>query len=418
MVSAAFLQQGDNTMRKWTWAGALLSTITLTGSTFSALALSVAAISAFMAPVTAQAADDDGKKADKSDTASEASTDAADGNALIKEAHGLSKTAKTLEEFQDVVGLCNAAVKAGVTPANATYARQLLSWTHGRIGAMLAAEGKDDAALDSLSKSISLDNRRWRAYHDRGVSYGVLRNYRAALADFNKAIELYKNYPNAYFNRGEARVQLGNVEGALADFTEAVRLAPRDADAHNARGHALYRLGKVPEAIAAYGTAIKLKPTDATFVVNRGDASNQLGRYQDAANDYRAAIKLDPQFGRAYQSAAWLMATCPDARYRDGAKGVAAARKAIELDGEEDYRYLDTLAAALANSGAFEEAVLVAAKVVAMAPSEDADVYRARLKKYEAKKPHREGAAFRMVPGKPLNQQPSQNQPIRRPTRR
>ncbi len=61
------------------------------------------------------------------------------------------------------------------------------------------------------------------------------------------------------------------------------------------------------------------------------------------------------------------MATCPDEVFRNPDEALSAAEKAIELDGENDYRYLETLAAAEANAGHFDDAVDTQTGAVAIA---------------------------------------------------
>ena len=64
------------------------------------------------------------------------------------------------------------------------------------------------------------------------------------------------------------------------------------------------------------------------------------------------------------------MATCPDENFRNPALAVEAAEKAIALDGDSDYRYLETLAAAHANAGNFDAATVAQKKVIELAPPE------------------------------------------------
>ncbi len=106
-----------------------------------------------------------------------------------------------------------------------------------------------------------------------------------------------------------------------------------------------------------------------------------------AANDYRQAIRLDRAFGRAFQSAAWLMATCPDAEFRNPELAVRAAQKAIELDGQRDYIYLDTLAAAWASSNQFDKAQDVVRRAIQLAPAENSAPLKHRLELYRNGQP-------------------------------
>jgi tetratricopeptide (TPR) repeat protein len=133
------------------------------------------------------------------------------------------------------------------------------------------------------------------------------------------------------------------------------------------------------------------------MLVNRGDAYRDQGAFGPAAADFREAIRINPKLGRAYLSAAWLMATCPDSKYRDPEKAVSAAEKALDLDGDKDYRYLDTLAAAQANAGQFDLAKATVAKALAAAPKSDSSRVRQRSQLYESGRAYREGAPAESV---------------------
>ena len=87
---------------------------------------------------------------------------------------------------------------------------------------------------------------------------------------------------------------------------------------------------------------------------------------------------------------AFLQATCPDDTYRDGEKAVINAKRACQLDGEKQPRYLDTLAAAYAEDGDFEKAVKWQEKALEKASDETIKKrYRSRLELYRQGKPYR-----------------------------
>ena len=68
------------------------------------------------------------------------------------------------------------------------------------------------------------------------------------------------------------------------------------------------------------------------------------GRLDDIFTDFQAAIAIRPSY-EAYNLMAWTLATCPDARFRDGKQAVALAKKAVAMNTE--VRSLATLAAAV-----------------------------------------------------------------------
>ena len=107
----------------------------------------------------------------------------------------------------------------------------------------------------------------------------------------------------------------------------------RDFDTHIRRGHAYFQTSQFEQALADYHSAVQIAPSNVEALVNRADAHRSLGRWQQAADDYLLAVRMDPKAGRAYQGAAWLMATCPEARMRNPDLALRAARQALDLLG-------------------------------------------------------------------------------------
>ena len=321
--------------------------------------------------------------------------------AYFESAFKLSAKAKILDEHTRVVEMCEVGLdrEDDLPKDYPGYARRLLAWSLNKRGELLDEDQQPTEALEDFQRAVELDPRNWRAIHNRGVSLAQSGKYKEAMADFDRTIDLQRRFVKAYFNRGELRYELGQFAEAIEDYNLAIRLRPDDSAAYNSRGHAYYRLGNYRGALDDYTAAIRTDSGSAAAYTNRGDAYADLGYFAQAARDYRTAIRLDPELGRAYQSAAWLMSTCPDERYRDARRAVAVAERAIELDGDADYRYLDTLAAAYASAGQFEAARGVQAQVVAMAPDAAVERYRQRLALYQKDYPYRTGLATQQTPG-------------------
>ena len=93
---------------------------------------------------------------------------------------------------------------------------------------------------------------------------------------------------------------------------------------------------------------------------------------------------------------AWILATCPDDRLRDGAAALRIAEDVCRRTSRRVPRALDTLAAALANLGRYDEAVAVAeeARDLARRRGDEtlAGKIEARLVLYRGDRPYRQAA--------------------------
>jgi len=95
----------------------------------------------------------------------------------------------------------------------------------------------------------------------------------------------------------------------------------------------------------------------------RGVFWQEQGEYYRAIADFTRATQLLPDQGEPYNNLAWILATCSDPDFRNAELALKNAQKAVELL-KESPDSLDTMAAALAEAGRFEEAVRVMERVV------------------------------------------------------
>jgi len=311
----------------------------------------------------------------------------------IRQAYELSKTALTEADFTRIIELCLKGMAAGTPDDLSEYGQKLMSWSHNRRGQLRLDARQMDEALEDFDISVQLDGTRWQALHNRGYCYAVQQKYTEALADFNKTLELNSKYGKGYINRAEIHYAMGNLPLAMNDYTEALKLSPNDAEVLNLRGHAAQSLGKKSDARADYNLALQLNPGLVEALINRGELLQDEGNFVQAVSDFRRAVELASTNHRAYAAWAWLLATCPDDRYRDPQLAVRHARRALELLGSQTYpwryRYLETLAAALASSGDYTAARTYQSDAISAAPISEQTGLQDRLKLYESNQPYR-----------------------------
>ena len=168
---------------------------------------------------------------------------------------------------------------------------------------------------------------------------------------------------------------------------------------HYNLGLLLDQRGQLDAAIEHYSEALRLKPDLADAQNNLGAALDRQGKTEDAIAHYREAIRLKPDWPDAQSNLAWTLATHESSRYRDGAEALKLAERACAATGFTQPAFLDTLAAAYAEVGRFEDARRTARSALALAVSsrlEDlAREIRSHLAEYEAGRPYHESEADR-----------------------
>jgi tetratricopeptide (TPR) repeat protein len=308
---------------------------------------------------------------------------------LLIQAYDLSLKAGAEAEYSQIVRWCAEAMKQGLEGENEQFALQLSAWALNRRGQLRADANQRDLAVADFRAALDFDSNCWRARHNRSVSLAQGGHFAEAFDDVCKVIELNPKFAKAYANRGTLYVQAGQPEKAIADYDEALKIDPGLAAALIARGRLCHLNGRLDEAYQNLTTAIEVDPANAEVICSRGDLLVDLGRYSEALQDYARAIDLNPKFEHAYRNGAWLLATCPDDSVRDVEGALKGAQAALDCGYGDRHAALDTLAAALANAGRFEEAVGTIQQAIEIAPEEAKPAYQARQQLYEGRQPFR-----------------------------
>jgi tetratricopeptide (TPR) repeat protein len=207
-------------------------------------------------------------------------------------------------------------------------------------------------------------------------------------------VEIKPDDEAAHNNLGAALQRSGKIAEAIAQFQKALQIKPNDAAVHYNLGLTLAGRGRLAEAVAHYQKALEIKPDYAEPHCSLGMALYQQGKMAEAIKQLREAVRLMPRHTVSVNQLAWVLATCPDASLRNGAKAVGLAQRAVELSGGREAVILDTLAAAYAEAGQFAKAVETAERALAIASSRGdtalVEVLRGRIKLYRAGAPYRE----------------------------
>lgn len=236
------------------------------------------------------------------------------------------------------------------------------------LGRVLAERGELDGAIVHLRRAIELQPDFAAAHGGLGAALLSRGELEAALTHLERAIELDPRDAVPHCNLGLLLEKRGDLDGALAAYEATTALDPWNATAHAHAAKLLGMRGKLDAALASYRAARVIASEDLELVRFTAVTLTLLGRVEEAIAEYELLLRLSPDDVDALNNVAWIRATHPDARVRNGAEAVRRAERARELlSASPNAVVLDTLAAALAEAGRFPEAVAACEAAIALA---------------------------------------------------
>lgn len=256
-----------------------------------------------------------------------------------------------------------------------------------------------DAALASYSTAIRVNPGDGLAYYYRAWTYRQKGDWARVISDCTASLSLNANAPGTYFLRAMAYGNSKEFDRAFTDANTAVRLDPRYAEALCLRGTIFEQQGDMENSLADYNLSIQLDPNYNYAYIARARWYQNQGEAALAAKYLAEALRLNPDDESVLNGVAWLLATSPDESMRNGAKALQYAQRACELTHWKNGGHLDTLAAAYAEIGDFEQAVKWQQKAVELMPKgEHAEEVAQHLKLYQQKQPYRESPKLQAKP--------------------
>lgn len=248
-------------------------------------------------------------------------------------------------------------------------------------------------ALSLYHRTLRARPQHVKAHNNIGNLLFQLGHLKEAEEALRKAIEFMPALSVAHLNLGNCLWRQGRAEEAAACFQRALELSPDLVGARTGMAVMLYSQGKIAQAAEQFQRLVDARPESAEAHGNLAVALVHIGRLREGVSHYEAALRINPQHSDVLSNYAWLLATCPDDAVRDGARAVALAGK-IEEQGRYSVDVQRTMAAALAESRQFDEAVAVAGRAARLAAQSGnealANVIRQELDSYRSRFPKRD----------------------------
>ncbi len=276
------------------------------------------------------------------------------------------------------------------------------------LGAILASRGEMIQAVSHLQKAISLNPDYAVAHFDLGRVYAQMNKPEDATRHLKIVLDLIPVHKRARLDLGTLLMVQQHYRDAIACYSEGIAIHPESAEMHRALGDALVYAGEHTSAIPRYHRALELGSKHDKMYSQLATAMIKTGRHDEAVDVYRAAIANSPDDVACLNGLAWLLATSPHTHIRNGVDAVRLTERAAVLTGYTNPAVLDTLAAAYAEIGDFDNAVETAGKASDIAakelPDNVAAEIRNRIACYRDHRPYRQSTPVTTSPRRDAGQ--------------
>jgi tetratricopeptide (TPR) repeat protein len=234
------------------------------------------------------------------------------------------------------------------------------------LGIELAEQGRWEDAVGQYQAALRHSRNAEVEYH---LGNALLRMERLdeAVRHFRAALAMSPAFAEAHNNLANALAQRGDLPGAIGHLHAAVVLKPDYLEAQHNLALLLARTGQTAEAATVLERVLKLEPANETAHFELAMIHVGARRSQSAIRHLREALRLNPNSPVYANALARLLATAASPDLRQGDEAVRLAEAACAATRHLNHFYLDTLAAAHAEVGRYDDAVATQREAISLA---------------------------------------------------
>jgi len=187
---------------------------------------------------------------------------------------------------------------------------------------------------------------------------------RQAIVHYQQAVALRPNYDRAFYGMAGALKRLERYDEAVENFQACVELGMVDENLQTHLGECYEELGQPEQARAAYERALEITPNAFAARHRLIDRLLLDGEVAEAIQVARRGLEHRPKDPRVADRLARILATSRQSSLRDAEEAVKWAEHANRLTGTNNPQLLDTLAAAYAEAGNFDQAIRASTRAI------------------------------------------------------
>ena len=269
-----------------------------------------------------------------------------------------------------------------------------------------ASASKLDDALADINQAVAMAPSNVTLLMFRASLYQEKGEKDKALADVDRILKLNPGLPLAVRTRALLLADSQRIDEAIGELEKLRKLDPKDTLTLRQLA-ALYSVQKkTAKAIEAYTAVLSVDPNAWWALCGRGDAYLNIGQQAEAIADYEKALKFQPKEESILNNLAWILATSPDAKLRNGRRAIELATLACQVTEYKRAYILSTLAAAYAETGDFRSAVKWSTKAVQLGDKDKRRSIRSR-RNWKATRPASPGGSCSRKANRPPRTRPS-----------
>jgi len=292
----------------------------------------------------------------------------------------LAEAMANLKKTDEAIELAGRAIKL---EPEVPQAYELRARIHVLTSAM-------DLALADVNQALHLQPGSYTSLLLRARLYQTQEKFDEALKDVETALKVRPKTISALFLKSTIYEAQRKFVRAAATMRQVVVLQPDNEQARLMLGMYYSMASKIKEALIEFDLILEKNKGNTAALYWRADTRLNIGDHQGARKDYERVLEANPKHEATLNNLAWLLATSPEDALRDGKRALELALQASESSQYKKPHILSTLAAAYAETGAYDKAMEWSSKAVKLGREDIQGQLEAELKSYEQKKPWRE----------------------------
>ena len=263
---------------------------------------------------------------------------------------------------------------------------------HLNLAGVLLRQKRLAESLEIFHRALDMAPEDPEVHNNLAVALGEAGDQRGAIEHLRTALRLDPNHDGAHFNLGRIREDQGRLDEAMEAYEKAIDINPVNVPAHTELARLLSRAGRSEDALRHWRDAFAFGCHDSAAAFNLALVMAQRRQFGEAVDVLRRGLTKTPDHEALTAMLATILATCPEARYRNGPEAVRLANRLLARNGSDHVPSLNLMAAGQAEAGDYKGAAETSERALRLAQrAQDAELVRlisARLVLYWAGEPY------------------------------